>query len=52
MWAKILIGVLFLFMIGSAIYIDPVRDRSLLGVRDSGRARLRLMTWNIGHASL
>ncbi len=52
MWAKILIGVLFLFMIGSAIYVDPVRNRSVLGVRDSERARLRLMTWNIGHASL
>lgn len=52
MWAKILTGALFLLMVGGAIYVDPVRDRSLLGVRDSGRAQLRLMTWNIGHASL
>ncbi|HVF90868.1 MAG TPA: endonuclease/exonuclease/phosphatase family protein [Blastocatellia bacterium] len=52
MWAKILTGALFLLMIGCAIYIDPVRDRSLLGVRDPERARLRLMTWNIGYASL
>ncbi len=52
MLAKIVVGALFLLMVGGAIYIDPVRDRSLLGVRDSGRARLRLMTWHIGHASL
>ncbi|HKG22589.1 MAG TPA: endonuclease/exonuclease/phosphatase family protein [Blastocatellia bacterium] len=52
MWAKILTGALFLFMLACAIYIDPVRDRSLLGVRDPERARLRLMTWNIGYASL
>lgn len=52
MWAKILTGALFLLMVGGAIYVDPVRDRSLLGVRDSERARVRLMTWNIGYASL
>jgi endonuclease/exonuclease/phosphatase family metal-dependent hydrolase len=52
MWAKIVVGALFLLMLGGAIYVDPVRDRSLLGVRDSERVRLRLMTWNIGYASL
>src|SRR5688500_4892089 len=52
MWAKILLGVLFLVMAGAAFYIDPARDRSLLGVQPSDGVRLRLMTWNIGRASL
>ena len=52
MWAKILLGVLFLVMVGAAFYFDPARDRSLLGVPPSNGVRLRLMTWNIGRASL
>ena len=52
MLAKILLGVLFLAMVSAAFYIDPARDRSLLGVQPSDGVRLRLMTWNIGRASL
>lgn len=52
MWAKILLGVLFLGMIGSAIYFDPIRERALLGTRMTDGPRLRLMTWNIGYADL
>jgi endonuclease/exonuclease/phosphatase family metal-dependent hydrolase len=52
MWAKILLGVLFLAMAGAAFHIDPARDRSLLGVQPADGVRLRLMTWNIGRASL
>ena len=52
MWAKILLGILFLVMAGAAFYIDPARDRSLLGVQPADGVRLRLMTWNIGRASL
>lgn len=39
-------------MAGAALRIDPARDRSLLGVQPSDGVRLRLMTWNIGRASL
>ena len=52
MSAKILLGVLFLVMVGAAFYFDPARDRSLLGVQPADGIRLRLMTWNIGRASL
>lgn len=52
MWAKILLGALFIMMIGGAFYFDPARERSVLGVRRSDGPRLRLMTWNIGYASL
>lgn len=52
MWARILLGVLFLVMAGAAFHFDPARDRSLLGVQPSDEVRLRLMTWNIGRASL
>lgn len=52
MWVKILLGVLFLGMIGGAVYFDPVRDRALLGTRMQDGPRLRLMTWNIGYADL
>ncbi len=37
MWAKILLGILFLAMAGAAFYFDPARDRSLLGVPPSRR---------------
>jgi len=39
-------------MIGSAIYFDPVRERAVLGTKVTDGPRLRLMTWNIGYASL
>ena len=52
MWAKILLGILLLVMVGSAFYFDPARDRSILGVPPADGVRLRLMTWNIGRASL
>jgi endonuclease/exonuclease/phosphatase family metal-dependent hydrolase len=52
MWAKLLLGVLFLAMIGSAVHFDPVRKRALLGAKVADGPRLRLMTWNIGYASL
>ena len=53
MWAKLLLGVLFLAMIGGAVHFDPVRKRALLGAkRRTDGPRLRLMTWNIGYASL
>ena len=52
MWAKILLGGLFIIMLGLAVRIEPVRDRSLLGTRASDGPRLRLMTWNIGYADL
>ena len=52
MWAKITLGILLLVMVGAAFYFDPARDRSVLGVPSSDGVRLRLMTWNIGRASL
>jgi endonuclease/exonuclease/phosphatase family metal-dependent hydrolase len=52
MWAKVLLSGLLILMIGGALYFDPVRDRTLLGVRSAEGPRLRLMTWNIGYASL
>src|SRR5258706_15712973 len=52
MWAKILLATFFMAMIGSAIYFDPVRERAVLGTKVTDGPRLRLMTWNIGYASL
>jgi endonuclease/exonuclease/phosphatase family metal-dependent hydrolase len=52
MWAKLLLGALFLGMVGASLYFDPVRERALLGTRASDGPRLRLMTWNIGYADL
>jgi endonuclease/exonuclease/phosphatase family metal-dependent hydrolase len=52
MWAKILLAVMFVSMIGASIYFDPVRERTLLGTRAVDGTKLRLMTWNIGYASL
>jgi endonuclease/exonuclease/phosphatase family metal-dependent hydrolase len=52
MWVKLLLGALFLAMIGSAVHFDPVRKRALLGTKTVDGPRLRLMTWNIGYASL
>lgn len=52
MWAKVLLGALFLTMLGLAYRIEPVRERSLLGTRASDGPRLRLLTWNIGYADL
>ena len=50
--AKIVLSILFLGMIASAIYFDPARERSLLAMRPSDGPHLRLMTWNIGYATL
>lgn len=52
MWAKVLLGFLFVSMVAGGFYFDPVRERSLLGARQVDGPRLRLMTWNIGYASL
>jgi endonuclease/exonuclease/phosphatase family metal-dependent hydrolase len=52
MWAKVLLGTLFLAMLGASLYFDPVRERALLGTRAADGPRLRLMTWNIGYADL
>jgi endonuclease/exonuclease/phosphatase family metal-dependent hydrolase len=52
MWAKITLGILLLVMVCGAFYFDPARDRSVLGVPSSDGVWLRLMTWNIGRASL
>ena len=51
MWAKLLLGALFLAMVGGAFYFDPVRERTLLGGRAADGPRLRLLTWNIGYDS-
>ncbi len=51
MWAKILLGVLALVMIGLAIRFDPSHSRSLLGSGQHDGPRLRLLTWNIGYAA-
>src|SRR2546430_15241777 len=52
MWAKILLTVLCLSMIGVAAHFDASRERSLLGAGAHDGPRLRLMTWNIGYAEL
>ena len=52
MWAKVLLATFFLAMIGSAIYFDPVRERVVLGSKSADGPRLKLITWNIGYASL
>ncbi len=52
MLAKILLAAMFVTMIGASIYFDPVRERTLLGTRAVEGTKLRLMTWNIGYASL
>ena len=50
MWAKALLAVLLLIMIGSALRFSPYRDRSLLATRPSEGPHLKLLTWNIGYA--
>ncbi|MGH9942559.1 MAG: endonuclease/exonuclease/phosphatase family protein [Pyrinomonadaceae bacterium] len=54
MWLKLLLGALTLLMIAGAIYFEPARDRSLLGVKQgaSDGARLKVLTWNVGYAAL
>ncbi|MEW6732841.1 MAG: endonuclease/exonuclease/phosphatase family protein [Acidobacteriota bacterium] len=52
MWAKIMLVMLFLAMIGLALHFQPARERTLLGTRAADGPRLRLMTWNIGYADL
>ena len=52
MWAKILLTVLCLSMIGVAAHFDASRQRSLLAAGAHDGPRLRLMTWNIGYAEL
>jgi endonuclease/exonuclease/phosphatase family metal-dependent hydrolase len=52
MWAKILLMALALLMIGGALHFEPARERSLLGTKTRDKARLRLMTWNIGYGDL
>jgi len=52
MWAKVLLIVLCLLMIGTAIHFDPLRQRSLLASGSHDGPHLRLITWNIGYADL
>jgi endonuclease/exonuclease/phosphatase family metal-dependent hydrolase len=52
MWAKLLLIALALLMIGGALRFDPMRERTLLGTTTKDKARLRLMTWNIGYGDL
>src|SRR5438128_8599133 len=52
MWAKVLLTVLCLLMIGAAIHFDPSRQRSLLASGSHDGPHLRLITWNIGYAEL
>jgi len=52
MWAKILLTVLCLSMIGIAAHFNSLRERSLLAAGAHDGPRLRLMTWNIGYAEL
>ena len=52
MWARLILGFLFAAMIAGAFYFDPARERSLLATRPSDGPRLKLMTWNIGYATL
>ena len=51
MWAKLLLGALFVSMVALALRVEPARDRSLLATRPSDGPRLKLMTWNVGQAS-
>ncbi|HEX8138492.1 MAG TPA: endonuclease/exonuclease/phosphatase family protein [Pyrinomonadaceae bacterium] len=52
MWAKIFLTLLALLMIGGALHFEPRRERTLLGTKTQDKARLRLMTWNIGYGDL
>lgn len=52
MWAKLLLTLLALLMIGAALHFEPARERTLLGTKAQDKARLRLMTWNIGYGDL
>jgi endonuclease/exonuclease/phosphatase family metal-dependent hydrolase len=52
MWAKLLLTVLALLMIGGALHFEPARERTLLGTKTRDKARLRLLTWNIGYGDL
>lgn len=52
MWAKGLLMVLCVSMIGVATRFDPARPRSLLLAGAHDGQHLRLITWNIGYAEL
>jgi endonuclease/exonuclease/phosphatase family metal-dependent hydrolase len=52
MWVKLLLTLLALAMIGGALHFEPRRERTLLGAKTQDKARLRLMTWNIGYGDL
>jgi endonuclease/exonuclease/phosphatase family metal-dependent hydrolase len=52
MLAKILLSALALLMIGGALHYKPSRERTLLAMQTADKARLRLMTWNIGYGDL
>jgi endonuclease/exonuclease/phosphatase family metal-dependent hydrolase len=52
MWAKILLTVLCLSMIGVAAHFNRSRERTLLAAGVHDGPRLRVMTWNIGYAEL
>jgi endonuclease/exonuclease/phosphatase family metal-dependent hydrolase len=52
MWARVILGILFLGCVLGALRFDPFRDRSLLGTRPSEGPHVKLMTWNIGYAGV
>jgi endonuclease/exonuclease/phosphatase family metal-dependent hydrolase len=52
MWLKFLLGAGFMLMLSLAFFLEPLRQRSLLGDRGQDRSLLRLMSWNIGYGDL
>ena len=52
MWLKFLLSAGFMLMLFFAFFLEPPRQRSLLGDRGQDRPRLRLMSWNLGYSDL
>lgn len=52
MWVKIILAALCALMIAGAFYFDPAPEQASALKHSRGRARLRLMTWNVGYADL
>lgn len=52
MWFKFLLGAGFVLMLFFGFFLEPLRQRSLLGDRGQDRPLLRLMSWNIGYGDL
>ena len=52
MWIKLLLAAMFVLMLSTAVIVQPLRQRSLLGARGQGGPNLKLMSWNIGYGDL